>query len=302
MNPFPLLVFVLSVYGFTQTPDYTISNLDSNTEYPHFGLMETPKGKILYISYAINKRGKVESVGGHPVLTLYEGVVNPGGNITAVSPVAIDPEANLSVITSAAVSPDGQHLIITTQYTHKTKPQGDFKDTNFHLEIGAYKEGLGWTNFKVLPFCEPRYSYGHPAFSNDGKTLFFIANLRGGKETTKGGSDIFKVDIVDHNTYSAPANMGSNINSYSREMFPVVGPDNTLYFASNRPGYGGFDMYKSKMNEHGTYEKAEKLPKPLNSDKDDFSLIMNADNRSGFFVSKRDGGKGDDDIYYFAKP
>tara|TARA_R110002049_G_scaffold143647_5_gene305850 strand:+ start:1818 stop:2084 length:267 start_codon:yes stop_codon:yes gene_type:complete len=85
-------------------------------------------------------------------------------------------------------------------------------------------------------------------------------------------------------------------------MFPFISTDNTLYFASNRPnGFGGFDIYKSKMNDDGTFEKAQKLPKPINSNKDDFSLIINSNNNSGYLSSKRNGGRGDDDIYYFTK-
>lgn len=290
----------LSLYCFSQAPEYSIINLDLNTEHPHFGLMQTQSGKMIFTSFVLNKRGKAEMVGGNPVLTIYEADIidNKIGNI---QPISI--EAELPTVTSATLSPNGKRLIVTTLYTNKDKPKGDFKDTNFHLEIGEYKAGIGWTNFKVLPFCNPKYSYAHPAFSNDGKTLYFTANIRGGKATTKGGSDIFKVAVLDDGTYGDPENLSSNVNSYSREMFPYVSHDGTLYFASNRPGYGGFDIYKCSLDANGDFEKAEKLPKPLNSDKDDFSLIMNVDNASGFLVSKREGGKGDDDIYYFtAKP
>ena len=301
MKPVFLLLLLLAVPCLSQSPEYNILNLDINTDHPHFGLMPIPSGEILLTSYALNKRGKVETVGGNPVLTIYLGKADNWNQLHSLAPVVIDPNANIPTITSAAISPDGKHMIITTLYTNKNRPDGEFKASNFHLEIGDYKTGLGWTNFRVLPFCKPRYSYGHPAFSRDGKTLYFISNLRGGKQSTKGGSDIFKVAILDNNTYSEPVNLGSTINSYSREMFPVVGHDNSLYFASNRPGYGGFDIYKSVMDANGNFEKAEKLPKPLNSIKDDFSLIMSANNRSGFLVSKRSGGKGDDDIYYFTE-
>ena len=300
MKPIYFVVFLfLGLYCFSQPSDYSLTNLDMNNEYPHFGLMKTKGDQILFTSYALNKRGKVELAGGNPVLTVFEGMLTGDGKIVNVQSVAIDPD--IPTVTSATLSPDGKYLIISTLYTNKTKPKGDFKETNFHLEIGEYQEGLGWTNFKVLPFCNPKYSYAHPAFSKDGKTLYFTANVRVGKATTKGGSDIFKVDIMGNNTYSEIENLGSNVNSYSREMFPYVANDGALYFASNRPGYGGFDIYKCAINDDGSFEKAEKLPKPLNSDKDDFSLIMNTNNTSGFLVSKRIGGKGDDDVYSFKK-
>ena len=198
------------------------------------------------------------------------------------------------------MSSDGKHLYLTTNYNDKDRPKGNFKATNFHIKVGEYKAGLGFTNFKVLPFCKPKFSYAHPCLSKDGKTLYFIANIRGGKETTKGGSDIFKVELLENGKYSEPKNLGSKVNSYSREMFPFLSTDNTLYFASNRPnGFGGFDIYKSKMNSEGAFLKAEKLPKPINSAKDDFSFIIDAENKAGHFSSKRIKGKGDDDVYYF---
>lgn len=83
-------------------------------------------------------------------------------------------------------------------------------------------------------------------------------------------------------------------------MFPTMGADNTLYFASNKPnGIGGYDLYKSTMQEDGTFSKAKRLPKPLNSKDDDLSLVMLPNGNSGFIVSKREGGQGDDDIYHF---
>ena len=84
-------------------------------------------------------------------------------------------------------------------------------------------------------------------------------------------------------------------------MFPYMAHDNTLYFASNKPnGVGGFDIYKSVMNGDGTFEKAEILSKPINSKESDIRFVID-ENGSGYVASKRKGGKGDDDIYYFNK-
>lgn len=299
---FYFLVLASACLVNAQSENYTISNSKINTEYPHFGLMLIDDSKIIFTSYLQDKKGRPKKVQGNPILTIYQGDISNSGEITSVKPVQIDLNEKKPFITSAAFSSDREKLYITTVYTSKNRPEGNFKDTNFHIKVGEFKAGIGWTNFKVLSFCNPKYSYAHPAFSKDGKTLYFTANIRGGKETTKGGSDIFKVDVLDNNTFSEPENLSSKINSYSREMFPFISADSTLYFASNRPnGFGGFDIYKSKMNADGTFEKAQKLPKPLNSNKDDFSLIINSNNNSGYLSSKRDKGKGDDDIYYFEK-
>ncbi len=296
------ILFLVGIVGFTQNEDYSITNLNINTDHPHFGLMYTANNKIIFTSYLLTKKGKVKKSAGNPVLAIFKGELSNNGQISNAKPISIDPKYGISHITSASISPNGKQLYLTTNYSNKDRPNGNFKPTNFHIKVGEYKADLGWTNFKVLPFCKPKFSYAHPCLSKDGKTLYFIANIRGGKETTKGGSDIFKVKILENGKYSEPKNLGSKVNSYSREMFPFIGSDNTLYFASNRPsGYGGFDIYKSKMNEDGIFLKAQKMPKPINSNKDDFSFIIDEQNETGYFSSKRIKGKGDDDVYFFYK-
>ena len=297
-----LIILFYSTLCFSQEASFKTSNLKINNEYPHFGLMLLRDNTIIFTSYLLTDRGRVKTVGGNPTLTIFEGTLADSGEIEQVNPIEIDPEEDISHITSATMSRDGKQLYLTTNYSKKDKPKGDFNDANFHIKVGEFVKGTGWTNFKILSFCDPKYSYGHPALSHDGKTMFFIANIRGGKETTKGGSDIFKVEVLGNNSYSEPKNLGSLVNSYSREMFPFMAADNTLYFASNRPGgYGGFDVYKSTMNKDGSFKKAEKMPQPINSNQDDFCFVINDDNNSGYFSSKRVEGKGDDDIYYFVK-
>lgn len=288
------LIFLMSLFGFSQTEKFTIKNLEINTEYPHFGLMLVNDSKIIFTSYLLDKKERLKRFQGNPILTIFEGELSEEGKFQTIKNIEIDPEQHINNITSATMSSNGKQLFITTTQEENTE------EDNFQIQIGEFKDGLGWTNFKTLPFCNPKYSYAHPALSKDGKTLYFTSNIRGGKETTKGGSDIFKVEIFENNIFSEPINLGSNVNSYSKEMFPFIADDNTLYFASNRPGgFGNFDIYKSKMTANGTFEKAVKLSKPINSISDDFCFIINSNTNSGYFSSKRDGGKGDDDVYYF---
>jgi WD40-like Beta Propeller Repeat len=297
-----IFVFLISYLSLAQDERYVVANLKINDERPHFSIDYFDSDKVIFTSYLLNSRGKIKILFGNPILTVFEAKITEGGQIINEIPLKIDPKETMSHVTSACLSPNSKQLYITTKYTDKNKPKGNFNDENFHIEVGEYDVAIGWTNFKVLSFCDPKYSYGHPALSKDGKTLYLIANIRGGKETTKGASDIFKVDILGNNKFSEPKNLGIKVNSYSKEMFPFMSDDNTLYFASNRPnGIGGFDIYKSKSNADGTFEKAEKLPEPINSKDDDFCFIIDFNNKTGYFSSKREEGKGEDDIYYFVK-
>lgn len=290
-----LLIFSLSFFCFPQTEKYSVRNIDINTENPHFGLMLIDDSKFFFTSFLLDKKDRVKRFQGNPIMTIFEGNISEDGNIKNVNPIEIDSDQKIFFITAATLSPKENQLYITTIFEGK-----DLNEDNFQIKVGEFKNGVGWTNFKTPSFCNPKYSYAHPAISKDGRTLYFTSNIRGGKESTKGGSDIFKVDILGDNLFSEPKNLGSKVNSYSKEMFPFMSADNTLYFASNRSnGIGDFDIYKSKMNADGTFDKAELLPEPVNSKQDDFSFIIDNENKAGYFSSKRDGGKGDDDIYYF---
>jgi hypothetical protein len=292
----------MSFFGFTQNETYQVINIGLNNENPHFGLSYNRGDNVLFTSYLLNRSGSIKiSSADEGVLALYSGKKSEKGDIVDVNALQIDDKEGITHITSACYSPNGEHLYIATTYSNrKIKPKGNYNESNFHLEIGEYVNGLGWTNFKVLHFCKPIYSYGHPAISADGRTLYFVANIRTGRQIAKGPSDLFKVNILEENKYSSPINLGAKVNSYSKEMFPFISADNTLYFSSNRPnGFGDFDVYKSKMNADGTFDKAELLPEPINSKEDDFSFIIDNENKTGYFSSKRSGGKGDDDVYYF---
>ncbi len=295
------LFLLIGLLGYSQIEQYKVENLSMNNDKPHFGLTVHQNEKILFTSYLLNKEGQIVKVKGSPVLSLYEAQKSKDGEIINIKLFRIDENENIDLITSASYSPDGNKLFITTNYANRKDIPKEVSTTNFHIEVGEFVDGVGWTNFKLLPFCKANRSYAHPSISPNGKTLYFTANIKGGKETTRGSSDIFKVDLLVDNTYSKPKNLGSKVNSYSKEMFPFISKDSILYFASNRPnGFGGYDIYESKMNENGTFEKAVKLPKPVYSNKDDFCFIINSNN-AGYFTSKRTGEKGDDDIYYFTK-
>jgi outer membrane protein OmpA-like peptidoglycan-associated protein len=82
-------------------------------------------------------------------------------------------------------------------------------------------------------------------------------------------------------------------------MFPYIGKDNILYFASDGlDGYGKLDIFASKIFDH-TVSQPLNLGEPINSIEDDFAFIIDDEKDRGFYSSNRDEGKGDDDIYSF---
>jgi len=196
---------------------------------------------------------------------------------------------------SAIITKDGKTMYFTRDNFNGKKLKSDDKRVS-HLKI--YKAELVnrlWVNIEELPFNNDAYSVGHPALSEDEKTLYFSSDMPGGY----GDTDIYKVSVTGDNSYGIPVNLGTQINTEGTEMFPFVSSDNTLYFSSNgHIGLGGLDVFKSKI-VNNLLGKVENLKQPINSKKDDFSFTVNRKKRIGFFSSNREGGKGDDDLYSF---
>jgi outer membrane protein OmpA-like peptidoglycan-associated protein len=141
-----------------------------------------------------------------------------------------------------------------------------------------------------MPFNNVEYSVGHPALSEDERTLYFTSDMPG----TLGDTDIFKVE-VNQSGFGNPVNLGPKINSTARDWFPFVDGE-VLYFASDRRGgKGGSDVYAAKLS--GFTPEPINLNAPINSASDDFAFIINKETRKGYFSSNRKDGKGDDDIY-----
>jgi len=94
--------------------------------------------------------------------------------------------------------------------------------------------------------------------------------------------------------------MGKNINTEGNEMFPFVHDDGLLFFASNGlPGLGGLDIFVAKLTDSKTAGTPMNLGAPVNSSYDDFALILDKDQKNGYFSSNRLEGRCDDDIYCF---
>ncbi len=68
-----------------------------------------------------------------------------------------------------------------------------------------------------------------PALAPDGRTLYF-ASTRGGERQF----DLYRADWVDGKGWSEPVRLPPPVNSRANEYCPAVGPDGSLYFASDR--------------------------------------------------------------------
>jgi hypothetical protein len=135
----------------------------------------------------------------------------------------------------------------------------------------------------------------HITVSPDGKHKFFSSDREGGM----GGRDIYRIDLMDNGKWTKPVNVGAPINTPYDEDAPFVAINNTtMYFAHNGPNsMGGFDIFKTDMDEMGTWSKPENLGYPLNSASDEIYYTTTVDGFTGYLTSFRTGGFGEKDIY-----
>ncbi len=151
-----------------------------------------------------------------------------------------------------------------------------------------------WSKLLPLPFNNPEYSVAHPSLCDDGNRLFFSSDMPGGF----GGKDIY-VTSWENGQWQEPVNLGPAVNTDGDEMYPHCHSGNKLYFASDgHLGLGGQDIFVVTENENGLWENVENLGAPVNSSFDDFGIIINNEESTGFFTSNREGP---DRIFYLKR-
>jgi outer membrane protein OmpA-like peptidoglycan-associated protein len=179
-----------------------------------------------------------------------------------------------------------QDMIIYTRSAMRNEKKRLLNENNenqFFLYMSKKEDGE-WTEPTKLPFNNVDYSIGHPSLSADGKTLYFSSDMPGGY----GGSDLYK-SAYDGSSWSQPVNLGSSINTPGNEVFPYVDKSDKLYFSSEgHRTLGGLDVFVSEQVA-GVWSSPINLAYPLNSSRDDFAILVNEDDTTGYVSSNRSG-------------
>lgn len=142
---------------------------------------------------------------------------------------------------------------------------------------------------------------GTCSISADGKVLVFTycANMQ--LRQSYGGCDLY-ISYKVGDEWSEPKNLGPNVNSGAKDTQPSLTADGkTLYFSSSRPGgSGGLDIWVSKMDESGKWQRAENLGKTINTAGNEESPFIHANGRYLYFSSNGfpKMSYGGADLYY----
>ena len=286
-----------------QPTGYKLKNeTQVNTAFAEFGVW--PIGnKVYYVGEPDNGLFKQkDGRSGNPFLRIYTADRNSDHTLSAKlidKSIFNNEQYHVGPIIS---NKKGNVLFVTRTYTGKAgeiSKENKRKFRTNNLELHIYTANDGKYEVSQFPYNDvKKYSVGHAALSQDEKTLYFVSDRPGGL----GGTDLWYCELQNDGKWGQPQNAGATINTSQEELFPNIGSDGTLYYASSGlPGMGGLDVFRAK-GAKDSWSKPLNLKYPINSPADDFAFIdtdFSVDGTSGYLSSNRKGGIGDDDIYSF---
>ncbi|UII28356.1 OmpA family protein [Fulvivirga maritima] len=265
---------------------FRVKNLEEiNTDQADFAPVYND-GELYFSSSRADN--KIYKATGTPFSNIFK-VKTKGANIDTTTIEGLGDLINSYAINEACVtfSPDGKTMVFARGNSGKNKGTAEV-----NLYITSNRNGT-WTEPRMLTINDPNSWDSTPAFSRDGKTLYFASRRPGGY----GGIDLYSARRNSRGRFYRVTNLGPSINTAGDEMFPVISDEGYMYFASDgHAGFGGLDLFVAKRQNGKT--TIENLGEPMNTTADDFGLFLFRADR-GFFSSNREGGKGDDDIYTF---
>lgn len=164
-----------------------------------------------------------------------------------------------------AITPDGNEIFFSRE-------AGNFKYVTIFITRRA--DGL-WSLPEVFEYCiNPAYKYVEPHLSPDGKQLYFISDMPA-DSASPGNEDIW-VCTKTEDGWTHPRNLGSPVNTKSKEYFPSVTHDGTIYYTHLDTIVNEEFIYRSKL-ENGAYQQPEKLSPNVNTGRARYNAFVASD-------------------------
>ena len=189
------------------------------------------------------------------------------------------------------ISQDGNWLI----FTGCNYPEG-FGSCDLYISYKT-KNG-GWSESENLGSTINSSAWeSAPSLSPDKKDLYFSSTRSGGY----GARDIWVTHRLQNGKWSAPENLGPEVNTPGDESCPFMHSDNqTIYFNSNgHKGYGMTDLFLSRKDTSNHWGEPENLGYPINTIDDEGSVIVAADGVNAYYASDRKEKNAGLDLYTF---
>jgi len=158
----------------------------------------------------------------------------------------------------------------------------DLFEARWVAEAGRFgpAENLGLPNSRAWE--------SQPSLSADGTTLLYVRSGRDGEG--RRWQDVYIARRGENGRFGAGQPLPGPVNTPMNEENPMLHPDGTsLYFASDgHPGFGGMDLFVSRLQPDGTWGDPVNLGFPINTAADENSLLVAPDGRVAYFATDRE--------------
>jgi hypothetical protein len=201
------------------------------------------------------------------------------------NPVNIIPELQVDGdLFISCLSSDGKTLYLSKSDSYSS----DIYSSTF--------DGTTWNKaIKLNKNINTKGWESHAFVSDDGNSLVFASDKPGGF----GGLDIY-ISRKMNGDWGPAVNIGAEINTEFNEERPfLVNNGKTLFFASqNHDNIGGYDIFKSELQQNGLWSKPQNLGYPINTPDDNTFFMPVGNGKSGYIsIYKENDSFGKEDIY-----
>ena len=159
-----------------------------------------------------------------------------------------------------AMHPNDNILLFTSQ--RNVQGQTGKKDEDIYITRNY--DGF-WDTAEPLKAINTKFNEGSACLTRNGKSIYFSrCQAPGGF----GSCDLYISNLKEDSTWSAPQNLGINVNSRGWESQPSLShTEDTLFFSSDRlGGFGMTDLYMTiKDKKTGTWGRALNLGPTINT-------------------------------------
>ncbi len=292
---FPMFLAGQNGCNFFENRKLEIEKTTLNTAQSDFG-PSFVNDELWYSGFTFEDIKKLTKGGSKNIFyNLFCSSIDNNGNVTGSKHFQFDPNSKEYHEGPVSFCENTKELFVTlSNFVNPEIKYKVYRKADIRLRIIiAQKVGDEWKLKEELPFNDSTYSVGHPSISITGDTLFFASNK---PDSGFGGSDIY-MSIRKEGKWGNPINLGNKVNSSRDELFPFFFEGSVLFYAINKGTVQKSNLDICYSCTNGKSFGDVKSLNQFNTEEDDFGLVIHPKEKVGYFVSRRKGGLGDDDIY-----
>lgn len=267
---------------------FTVQPIATNSPVADFGPAMVTPTELVFNS----ARTATGSFDGQAKNKPYVAAIGPDGSLQQAFELRTGYTEAAGNVGPVSYSPDGRQVIFTrNNFTPGTRmiPEAGISMNLLIADINAEQQ---WVNIRPLPFNGTDINSGYGTFSADGNSIYFASDRPEGY----GGYDIYRANRQGQSWEAVPENLGTVVNSVGDEITPFF-DGASLFFSSNwHHGMGAYDVFRAEV-VNGRPSTLYHMGSSINSERDDIGFVYDPVTSSGYVVSNRIGGSGQEDIY-----